>query len=119
MKFENDSDFADYSLEEIKIDYDKIAIEIRREKKYRIDCLHFLAISYIGQWDENIIENVFITENDDFIAEVKSKIKKNNNINFKGGGTRDFNADWICLTIRLIDALEIKIVCSDVEINGC
>ncbi|MBR4824816.1 MAG: hypothetical protein IKZ86_08445 [Spirochaetaceae bacterium] len=116
MEFENNLCFRDYSLESINIDYTNIEITIELEKRYKIICENFMSISYIGQWDENIIDNIFVTSEDELIDLTKQKIVKNNNITFKGGGTREFNDKWLCLTIKLIDSIEIKTVCLGVKI---
>ena len=116
MKFKNKLCFTDYSLEAINIDYTNIEIIIELEKKYKIKCENFMSISYIGQWDENIIDSIYVTSEDELIDLTKQKILKNNNINLKGGGTREFNDKWLCLNIKLIDSVEIKIICFCVEI---
>ncbi len=116
MEFENNLCFTDYSLESINIDYTNIEIIIELEKRYKIKCKNFISINYIGQWDENIIDSIFVTSEDELIDLTKCKIQKNNDTGLKGGGTRDFNGKWLCFTIKLIDSVEIKAVCSRVEI---
>lgn len=117
MQFEQAVDFADYSLEEIRIDYADIQIVCAHEKKCVIRCVNFIAISYIGQWDENIIDEIFITRDDELIEESRRKVRQNNDITSAGGGTKNYDGQWLCLVVRLIDSVEIKIVCSDVEIE--
>ena len=116
MEFENNLSFTDYSLESINISYTNIEIIIELENRYKIECENFISIDYIGQWDENIIDNIFVTSEDELIDLAKRKIQKNNNIDLKGGGSRDFYGKWLCLIIKLIDSVEIKIVCSRVKI---
>lgn len=116
MEFENNLSFTDYSLESINISYTNIEIIIELENRYKIECENFISIDYIGQWDENIIDNIFVTSEDELIDLAKRKIQKNNNIDLKGGGSRDFYGKWLCLIIKLIDSVEIKIVCSMVKI---
>jgi len=80
MEFENNLSFTDYSLESINISYTNIEIIIELENRYKIECENFISIDYIGQWDENIIDNIFVTSEDELIDLAKRKIQKNNNI---------------------------------------
>lgn len=74
-------------------------------------CCDFIGIEYLGQWDENVIGNISVEENTSLTKTTLEKIKKNNNIGLKGGGTREYNTPWLDVCIELIDGLCIHIIC--------
>ena len=108
--------FSDYSLISITVDYNDVVISIKDDDNFEIRCKNFIGINYIGQWDENIISDIEIHESDVCIDQSKEVITHNNDINYKGGGIKEFNSNWKCLHLKLIDGVIIKIACQSVEI---
>lgn len=113
----NDSTWNDYLLEDILIDYSDIHIHTLTPRELRKDfvCCDFIGIEYLGQWDENIIGNISVAENTSLTKTTLEKIKKNNNIELKGGGTREYNTLWLDVCIELIDGLCIHIICKSIK----
>lgn len=107
----------DSSLEKIVIEYNDIIAEIELDEKiYKIIFKNYIAINFIGQWDENIIKDIYEDPNNDLIATALAKISLNNNTEFYGGGKRCFDSIWSCIIIKLIDNTMIQIVCDSIEI---
>ncbi len=103
----------DTSLERIVIDYNDIVVEIDiEEKTTKLICCNFIGIEYLGQWDENIIKSITISEDNALIYNTKKKIKFFNN---DGGGVKKYDTDWKCVSIELIDGVIISIVCEKVK----
>ena len=102
----------DCSLEEISIEYDCIIITIEKNNSIiKLKCYNFIGIEYLGQWDENIIKQIIISYDNEMITRAKKNIKYKD---IKGGGTKEYNSEWKCLIIELIDNINIYIVCKDV-----
>lgn len=105
----------DSSLNKITIEYNEIVLEIETDiciKK--IVFKDYIAFEYIGQWDENIIKSIYEGRDDILIKKALEGIKARNKLNYLGGGVRDINSDWKCVTIQLIDDTCIRIVCKDI-----
>ncbi|MCM1231899.1 MAG: hypothetical protein NC124_18200 [Clostridium sp.] len=105
----------DSSVEKIIIEYNDITaiLEVNGEEK-RIVFKNYIALEYIGQWDENIVASIYEDGDNDFIECALKKVSMRNNTKNRGGGTRDINAKWKCYVIKLIDNVCIKIVCDNV-----
>lgn len=117
MKSENCGNEAwhDSSVEKIIIEYNDITaiIETNSEEK-RIVFKNYIALEYIGQWDENIVASIYEDSDNDFVEDALKKVNRWNNTKNRGGGTRDINAKWKCYVIKLIDNVCIKIICDNV-----
>ena len=106
----------DCSLEKITIDYDNIVLELELDNVLKsIVFENFIAIEYIGQWDENIIKSISLVGDCEFIETTLNKIN-NNNTPLKGAGKKDLNAQWKCVVIELIDGVKIRIVCDTIKL---
>lgn len=115
-----DTMWHDSSLEKIVIEYNDIIAELETDNVIRrIIFKNYIAIDYIGQWDENIVESIYEEKNEDIIKKALEKVNNSNHTKRKGGGTRDINATWICLIIRLIDGVCIRIVCDGIVVESC
>ena len=102
----------DSSIEKIVIKYNDIIAELETDTGIRrIIFKNYIAFDYIGQWDENIVEAIYEEKNNDIIERALNKITACNNTKIKGGGVRDINANWVCVVIKLIDGVCIRIVC--------
>ena len=109
----------DSSLERIVIEYNDITVELETDACLRkIVFKNYIAFDYIGQWDENIVEAIYEEKNNDLIKGALSKIDACNNTKWKGGGVRDRNADWVCVLIKLIDGVCIRIVCDSTVLEA-
>lgn len=106
----NDKSWRDSYLDRINIEYDKCLIELTdRIDRYRVIlCQKFCSINYIGQFDENVIENIRVVEDSEFIQETKRVIKKRN--------CASVSLELKQLEIELIDGVLIQIVASDFTI---
>ncbi|MBE6814057.1 MAG: hypothetical protein E7522_01265 [Ruminococcaceae bacterium] len=108
----------DYSLEKITIDYDNIVLDLELDNILKSIVLeNFIAIEYIGQWDENIIKSISLVDDCEFIEKTLNKIKNNNDSYLKGAGKKDVNAQWKCVVIELIDGVRIRIVCDNIVLR--
>lgn len=117
MLFENFDNTAwhDSSIEEIIVKYNDIIVELETDVgMQRIIFNNYIALDYIGQWDENIVDAIYEEKNSDIIGYALEKISTCNNTKCKGGGKRDINSAWTCVVIELIDGVCIRIVCDNV-----
>ncbi len=106
----------DATLERIIIEYNDIIIEIEREEIItKLRCSNFLGIKYLGQWDENVINRIYSTYDYDIIQEAKKNVAQHNDTKNLGGGVRNFDTEWICVNLELIDGVVIQIVCDNIE----
>lgn len=111
----NKNMWHDSSIDKIVIEYNEIIVELDTDigiKKFRFK--NYISFDYIGQWDENIIESIYEESDNAVIRNALNKVNENNNIKYKGGGTRDINSNWKCVIIKLIDSVCIRIVCDNV-----
>lgn len=105
----------DSSIEKIVIAYNDIVVELETDTNIKKIILeNYIAIEYVGQWDENIVESIYEEQNSDLIQRALSKVNLYNNTTFKGGGTRVISSDWKCIVIKLIDGVCIRVVCNNV-----
>ena len=106
----------DSYLEEIIIAYDDIIVKLETDSGVKkLLFKNYIAIDYVGQWDENVVETIYEEKYSDIIENALKKVRTNNNIIYKGGGKRDINAEWKCIVIKLIDGVCIRIVCNSVQ----
>lgn len=111
----DESIWHDSSLDKITIEYNEIVMEVETDMCIKkIVFKNYIAFEYIGQWDENIIKSIHERRDDMLVGKALEKVRACNKIEYKGGGVRDINSDWRCITIQLIDNTCIKIVCDDV-----
>ena len=106
--------FYDYSLKKITVVFDEIVFTIDDDDVYEIRCSNFIGLNYLGQWDENIISEIEISESDLCINQCLDIIVKNNDVKYKEG-VKNFDFNWKCLKIKLIDDVVIKVVCEKIE----
>ena len=105
----------DSSLDRITIDYDNIVVEMEVDDKVvRLICCNYIGIEYLGQWDENIIRKISLSNDSELILLAKNKIKSPN---INGGGIKKYDFNWKCMNIELIDGVIIQIICENVVID--
>ena len=114
----NESNWSDCSLISIYINYDEIIITVNdiNGNALKFVCTDYIAISYIGQWDENIIHDIKILSTSCFIEAALQTAKRSNSLDSIGGGRKTFSDPWYELSIELIDGIKINIVCARVAI---
>lgn len=105
----------DSSIEKIVIEYNDIVLELDTDAgTKKIIFKNYIAMDYIGQWDENIVDAIYEENDNDIIKSALQKVNACNVTKYKGGGTRDINSNWKCMVIMLIDKVCIRIVCNNV-----
>ena len=111
----NKNVWHDSSIDRIVIEYNDIVIFLETDNRTeKIIFKNYIAIDYIGQWDECIVESIYEESDNDIIQNALKKVSNYYDTKYKGGGTRDINVDWKCVVIRLIDSVCIRIVCDSV-----
>lgn len=123
---------ADWSFEDFSIDYERVSIRIsynagsnnsdhesnkHNEDQYAlIHCNNFIGFSFVGHWDENIIECMKIESAGDLIDNSLQEIRRlYGALPLPGGGVKNLESVWYQLNIKLIDGNMIKIVCESFE----
>ena len=132
----NDDGWHDWSFDSLNAEYEKISVNIsyNNENYYKIDgtvnenfeehikihCNNHIGYSFIGHWDENIIESIKIEREGDLVASSLSEIKRLNGnppIPSLGGGLKKIDNIWYQLNIKLIDGSVIKVACESFELE--
>ncbi len=123
----NEICWADCSTDIFQIDYEKIIIKIvfygEIERYVTIQCNNYIGFTFVGHWDENIIEDINIDTEGELIKQSLKNIRRNyyknpnDNFSFLGGGVKKFDNIWYQLNIKLIDGNIIKIVCESFLLN--
>lgn len=110
--------WRDSSMDKIVIEYNDILVELDTDDGIKkLIFKNYIAIDYIGQWDENIVDCIYEENDHDLIERALEKVSMNNDVTRMGGGTRNINSNWKCIVIRLIDGVCIRIVCSEVDLE--
>jgi len=115
----NNSGWADWSLDKFEIDYDRVLISISEdiEGNVTICCRDYIGFSFIGHWDESIIEDIIVETNGSLIDESIKTVKKlYENYPLPGGGVKNINDSWYQVNIKLIDGNIIKVACKSIEV---
>lgn len=116
----NSTNWRDWALEKIIFDDNtedlKIILSNEYEKNVIFRCKNYIGISYLGNWDEGIIENMWTENNGDILSESKKIIISNrpDGFAFKNDEIR-FANEWFQLNIKLIDGVIIKIAFKEIE----
>lgn len=119
VRYINELNWHDCSLNSILIDYSNIIINLEQPdaKNISLKCVNFIGITYLGQWDENIVDNIKIVTSSPEIYNSIRIIEENNSDTLKGAGTKTINSLWIDIIITLIDNVEIHVVCDSIVLN--
>lgn len=125
MRFEekiNKSSWADWQLEKIEMDFDKICIRIsdsEDKNSLYICCKDYIGLNIIGHWDEATIESIKIDEQGDLIDESLQTVKTlYGNNPLTGGGGKSIDDKWHQVNIKLIDGVFIRVACKLIEVNN-
>lgn len=117
----NSYSWADWSLNKMEIDYEKVVISIRsnRDSTVNIYCLNHIGFCFMGHWDESIIEGISVDNEGGLIDKSLEAIRNLYGDNpLPGGGVKKIYDNWYQVNIKLIDGLFIRIACKELEING-
>lgn len=117
----NRSCWADWSFDEFIIDYEKVSITLSYnsgsvhtpDTHATITCKNFIGFSFVGNWDENVIEDINIESKGDLITNSLQKIKLFNGdppTPSLGGGIRKYDSRYYQLNMKMIDGNIIKVV---------
>ena len=117
----NNINWADWTLENIQIDYEKIVISISDDSSNvsAINLKDYIGFYYVGHWDESVIEDINIQSKGDLVDTSLGTIKKLYGENpLPGGGTKQLDDDWLQLNINLIDGNVLKFSCKSIETSN-
>ena len=120
--------WADWSFDNINMDCESVSIKLSyiSDSIYRPDipatitCKNFIGLSFIGHWDENIIEDIRIEPAGDLITNALQQIKHFNGdppIPSLGGGMKKMDSQYYQLNVQLIDGNVIKVACDSFELK--
>lgn len=88
------------------------------DSKVIVRCKNYIGQEIIGMWDDDIIKSIAIDESGDFIEKSLKRVRElyddPNNI---PGCVKNTNNRWKQITIKLIDGVEFKVACADIELN--
>ncbi|MCA1032994.1 hypothetical protein LCL95_18560 [Bacillus timonensis] len=116
----NINNWSDWSLIKIEIDYNRILIIIGINNEtyiVKISCQDYIGISYIGHWDESILDDIEVEKKGSLIDKSLKKVENLYGENpLPGGGTKKIEDNWFQINIKLIDGNTVKVVCKNIEL---
>ncbi len=114
----NNNNWHDYFLESINVDYEKATIKLSFGNKLsNIECINFIGMQYLGQWDESVVADINIIEEDEFCLTNRLAVRKNNPTEYVGGGVKSIGDVWYHVVVKLIDNVSIHIVCTKINVK--
>lgn len=118
----NSGGWADWSLNKLEIDYEKVEIAISSDNEKNnvtICCKNYIGYSFIGHWDESIIEDIWVETGGNLVDESIQLVKKlYGNNPLPGGGVKKIGDIWYQVNIKLIDGNAVRVACRDIEVDG-
>jgi len=114
IKTINESGWADFSLQKIEIPDENIRISL--SENIIITCCNFIGISYVGHWEEGIIEDIVIESKGDLIDTSLKEVQRNYGKLPYIKEIRQMGNEWYQLNIKMIDGVVIKIACEYFEL---
>ncbi|MCO1604716.1 hypothetical protein [Desulfosporosinus nitroreducens] len=115
----NNSSWADWSLDKFEIDYERVLITVSEdiEGNLTICCKDYIGFSFIGHWDESVIEEINVETYGSLIDESLQVVKSlYGESPLPGGGVKKIDDSWYQVNIKLIDGNIIKIACKSLEV---
>ena len=112
----NDCFWGDSTLEKIEIVYDKVVITVfndAMQKNIYIDCCDCAGITQLINWDENIIENIFVKDipnGQHQIIAIINEIYNGASNNY----SKCIEGPFFELHIVLINDLSFSVVCKNI-----
>jgi len=82
-----------------------------------ICCNDYIGFSFIGHWDESVIEDIMVEKKGSLIDKSLQTVKKLYSDNpLSGGGNKKIDDSWYQINIKLIDGNLIKVACKSIEV---
>ncbi len=118
----NGGGLADWSLTKLEIDYERVEVIVSSDNgnnNVTICCKDYIGFSFIGHWDESIIEDISVDIGGSLVDESIQAVKKRYGNNpLPGGGVKKINDSWYQVNIKLIDGNVVRVACSNIEVDG-
>ena len=109
---------ADWGLGKIIFDGENIFLHFFVEKgEVTIGCRNFIGFSFIGNWDEGVIENIRIESEGDLIDSSLKEIERlhGETIYIEHPAFKKMNDIWYQLNVKLVDGNVIKVACESFD----
>ena len=109
----------DWRLKRITI-ADAITILLSESRGYTatITCYNFIGFSFVGNWDECVIDFIEIEKGGDFVENSLCEVKRlNGESPLPAGESKKIDNAWYQLNIKLIDGNVIKIACDSFSLE--
>ena len=109
--------FGDSTLEKIEIIYDNITITVYNDiaqKNINIECSQCVGMTQLINWDENIIENIFLDQIPNAEHQMISTIKQLYGVN-SYDSEKSIDGQFFELRILLINKLSFSVICKSVS----
>ncbi len=112
--------WRDWVLEKVLFDDNtediNIVLSNEIEKNVLFRCKGYIGFSYLGHWDEGVIESILITNNGEILEQSKKIIANNRSDGFASSNDElRFNGEWLQMDIKLIDGAIVKIAFREIE----
>jgi len=112
---------ADYNIDRVEQDFEVITIYLRdweMDSTVIIRCKDYIGQEVIGLWDDSIIKSITIEESGDFIRKsLKRVVELYGNPDNIPGCVKNTNKQWKQIIITLIDGVEFKVACANIEVE--
>lgn len=116
----NDTNWAYWTLEKIRIDSDDIIISIRNDNSnsVRFHLRNFIGISCVGHWDESTIKDIKVQSKGKLLDDSIETVKKQTGLNLlKGRRDGESEIDWVQIKIDLVYGSPIEFACYEIEMS--
>lgn len=115
----NQFNWIDSFFSELNVKSNNIEIVVIGEEgvKYKLTFIEYIALEYLGHWDESIIESIQIDTNGELVEKALSEVKKNyldTEIPFCEKHLYD---TWKQVNLKITDGSIVKVVCKDVIVE--
>lgn len=117
----NGNSWGDWSLDKFEINYDRVIISLLDdiEDTLIISCSDYIGFSFVGHWDESVIEEIKVDAYGNLINESLHVIKMLYSKNPPpGGGVKRIDDIWYQVNIKLIDGNIIKVACKNIQLES-
>ena len=112
---------ADYNIDRVEQDFEVITIYLHDweiDSTVIIRCMDYIGQEVIGLWDDSIIKSITIENSGDFIKQSLNKVVElYSNPDNIPGCVKKTNGKWKQIIIKLIDGVEFKVACAEIEVE--
>ena len=112
---------ADYNIDKVEQDFEVITIYLRDwsiDSTVIIRCKEYIGQELLGLWDDTIIESISIENTGSFIDKsLRRVVELYDEPNTIPGCTKNTNKQWKQIIIKLIDGVEFKVACADIQVE--